>query len=89
METSNLPTHTKLDPQGRVVVPAQVRQQLQLRPGEALVLRVEGDRLILERPASVLNRLRSRFAEAGTASLADELIADRRREARLEATQEG
>lgn len=52
------------------------------------MLRVEGDRLILERPASVLQRLRSRFASAGTPSLADELIAERRREARLEAGQE-
>ena len=46
-------------------------------------MRVEGDRLVLERRQEVLRRLKSRFDEvSGDISLAQELIADRRVEAR-------
>ncbi len=47
--------------------------------------RVEDDRLILERPDALLERAKARFASiADGASLADELVAERRRESESE-----
>ena len=76
-------------PQGRVVIPAEVRHELHLEPGETLVVRVEGDRLVLERPRAALARLQSAFEHAipNDVSMVDELLAERRAEAeRDEAT---
>lgn len=72
--------------QGRIVVPATLRRELGLKPGDRLIARREGDCLILEPGSVVRNRLQQRFsAVPGQASLVDELIAERRREARAEA----
>jgi AbrB family looped-hinge helix DNA binding protein len=74
-----------IGPQGRLVIPASLRRRLGIEPGEVLIARAEEDRLVLERRNAILARLRSRFAEvpAGV-SLADELIAERRRESARE-----
>jgi AbrB family looped-hinge helix DNA binding protein len=74
-------------PQYRVVIPAALRKALGLQPGQVLVGRVEDGRLILERREAILDRLQSCFAGAVPAgiSLADELVAERREEARREA----
>lgn len=78
-------SHVVVGRQGRVVIPAELRRRLGVEPGQTLVAREEDGRLVLERPANVLARLRRRFAEAAPdTSLADELIAERRREARVE-----
>ena len=74
----------QLGAQGRVVVPAPIRKVLGFRPGEALVARVEDDHLVIEKPASVERRIRDRFRKSGGRNLADELIAERREEARRE-----
>lgn len=73
--------------QGRVVIPAELRQALAIQPGDVLVARSEQDKLVLERPRAVLERIRERFRAAVPRgiSLADELIAERREEARREA----
>ncbi len=71
--------------QGRVVIPAGIRQDLDLRPGDVLLAWAEDGRIILERPQQVLKRLRKRFAGLPhDTSLSRELIADRKEEARRE-----
>ncbi len=71
--------------QGRVVIPAGIRQALDLGPGDVLLARAEDGIIILERPQQVLKRLRKRFAGLPhDTSLSRELIADRREEARRE-----
>jgi AbrB family looped-hinge helix DNA binding protein len=72
-------------PQGRLVIPAAIRRQLGVAPGAILAARVEDGRLVLEPREVVLSRLRERFQRvtAGV-SLADELIDERRKEARRE-----
>jgi len=72
----------RVGPQGRVVIPARLRNELHLDPGEVLVAHVDGDRLVLERRRAVFDRLRAAFTSAvpRDVSLADELIADRREE---------
>jgi AbrB family looped-hinge helix DNA binding protein len=75
----------RLGDQGRLVIPAAARRALGLRAGDVLSVRVEADHLVLERRAAVLARLRERFAAIpGTVSLADELLSERREEARRE-----
>lgn len=78
-------THVRIGRQGRLVIPAEIRRRLGFEPGQELAVRVEEGRLVLETPDNVLARLRGRFrgVPAGT-SLADELVADRRREVELE-----
>lgn len=71
--------------QGRVVIPAAMRKALKLKPGDRLLARTEGDSLVLERRESVEKRLRDRFRHVPAAvSLSEELIAERRLEARRE-----
>lgn len=71
--------------QGRLVIPASLRQSMGLRPGDKLVARQVGDSIVLERRDAVERRLKARFAGVpGDISLAAELIAERRQEARHE-----
>jgi bifunctional DNA-binding transcriptional regulator/antitoxin component of YhaV-PrlF toxin-antitoxin module len=80
------PVPVRLGPQGRLVVPVELRRELSLDEGSELTIRSDGHRLILEPRAEVLRRLRGRFERPTKdgLSLADELLADRREEARRE-----
>jgi AbrB family looped-hinge helix DNA binding protein len=71
----------RLGPQGRLVVPAELRRELGLKEGTELAVRSDGRKLILEPRSEVLRRLRRRFSDVGGVSLADELAADRGAEA--------
>jgi AbrB family looped-hinge helix DNA binding protein len=74
-----------LGPQGRLVIPAKLRRELGLEEGATLAIRSEGGRLILEPREEVLRRLRGRFAQVADGRLlSEELIAERREEARRE-----
>ena len=76
----------RVGPQGRIVIPAAVREELGLGVGDELSTRVEDGRLVLERREDVARRLRERFASVAPGrSLSEELIAERREEARSEA----
>ncbi|MGB5466712.1 MAG: AbrB/MazE/SpoVT family DNA-binding domain-containing protein, partial [Sedimenticolaceae bacterium] len=71
--------------QGRLVIPAHLRRALDLKPGDRLIARKEGDSIVLERPENMIKRLQARFARVpADASLADELIAERQAEATRE-----
>jgi AbrB family looped-hinge helix DNA binding protein len=71
--------------QGRLVIPAALRKLLGFEEGDMLVAREEAGRLVLEKQATVKQRLKARFARVSKdRSLADELIAERREEAKRE-----
>jgi AbrB family looped-hinge helix DNA binding protein len=70
---------TKINAQGRIVIPIQLRQQLGLTAGSKLVARLDGNRIILEKTDDVFQRLRATFN--ASESLVEELIAERRSEA--------
>jgi AbrB family looped-hinge helix DNA binding protein len=70
---------TKVNAQGRIVIPIELRQQLGLVAGSKLIARLEENRLVLEKPDDVFQRLRSTFNSSE--SLVEELIAERRTEA--------
>lgn len=72
-----------LGKQGRLVIPAPLRRALGLEPGERLIASVEDGRLILERRREILSRVKARFSQVpAEVGLADELITERRAEAR-------
>jgi AbrB family looped-hinge helix DNA binding protein len=70
---------------GRVTLPATVRQSLGLKDGDELLLTLEGDRLILQSEAALLNQLYSAVGSPVTSRLlSDELIQERREAAKQE-----
>ncbi|MFY9682031.1 MAG: AbrB/MazE/SpoVT family DNA-binding domain-containing protein [Candidatus Sulfotelmatobacter sp.] len=79
-------SHTRINENGRVVIPASFRRALGIQPGETVVLRIEDNELRI-------TTLRQRLAKArqlvqkhvpSTTSLVDELIAERREASRRE-----
>jgi len=68
---------------GRVVIPASIRQQVGIETGQHLLIRLEGDKIILEKTTGILNKLQQRFQNI-KGSLSDELIEERRVEATRE-----
>lgn len=76
----------RVGPKGRVVVPAAIRRQLGIEEGTELMARVDGDAVVLERRGAALRRLQELVTSIvpRDVSLVDELIAERREEARRE-----
>lgn len=71
--------------QGRLVIPAPLRRSLGLEEGDRLVARQDGNRLVIEKPEHIKQRLKARFAQVpAERRLVDELIAERRQESRRE-----
>src|SRR5215831_7587645 len=72
---------------GRLVLPVEVRERLHIKPGDRLTLRVEPDGTMkLLTAAAFARSLRGMFKHLGVPgrSIVDDLIAERRREARME-----
>lgn len=86
METSRVEqSGVRVGEQGRIVIPARIRERLDIVAGDELVARIDGGRLLLEKRENVLRRLRERFSAVPEGvSLSDELILERREEARRE-----
>lgn len=77
----------RLGTQGRIVLPRALREALGAEEGATYVARVEDGTLVLESRARILQRLREHASATGPSdrSWVDELIAERRAEARREA----
>jgi AbrB family looped-hinge helix DNA binding protein len=81
-----LKTSTRVNANGRVVIPASFRKRLGIRAGDEVVLRIEDDELRITTLKSNIERaqrLVRKHIKSGT-SLVDELIAERREAARRE-----
>jgi len=79
-------TRTRINENGRVVIPASYRKALGIKAGDEIVLRIENDELrimTLKRRIERAQRHVRKYVKAGR-SLADELIAERREAARRE-----
>lgn len=76
--------------QGRVTIPAALRQELGLVPGSHAVAYIDDGRLVIEDRHRLLARLQDEVArragttDLGGGSVVDELIVDRRAEAAAE-----
>ena len=78
-------TTITIGPQGRLVIPSEIRREMGLAPGDQLMVHVEDQRLVLEKEEAVFQRLRQRFAQVPPGvSLSEELIAERREASRKE-----
>ncbi|TAK33473.1 MAG: AbrB/MazE/SpoVT family DNA-binding domain-containing protein [Chloroflexota bacterium] len=72
-------------PQGRLVIPAGIRRRLGLKSGDKLLVRIQGQSIVLEERETVLARVKGCFdAVPRDVSLVDELIAERRAAAERE-----
>jgi bifunctional DNA-binding transcriptional regulator/antitoxin component of YhaV-PrlF toxin-antitoxin module len=72
----------RFGPDGRVLIPVELRRAIGVAPGEPLVARVDEGQLVIERREEVIRRLQARFAVVPPGvSLVDDLLEDRRREA--------
>jgi AbrB family looped-hinge helix DNA binding protein len=83
METE---ARARLNENGRLVIPASFRKALEIKPGDEVILRLEEGELrmttLRQRIARAQRNVR-KYVKPGV-SLADELIAERRAEARKE-----
>lgn len=69
-----------LGPKGQVVIPAEMRAKLGLRPGDQVVLDLGEGAIILTARRERLRRLRGKYAHL-EGSLAEELHRERRQQA--------
>ena len=79
-------TRTRVNENGRVVIPASFRKALGINVGDEVVLRIEDDELritTLRRRLDRAQRLVRKHVKPGT-SLVDELISERREASRNE-----
>ena len=77
---------SRINDNGRVVIPAVIRRQMGLKAGDAVVMEVEDGVLRIESHRARIRRIQEslgRLIPSGRC-LSDELIADRREEARRE-----
>lgn len=74
--------HLSMAENGRVLIPAEVRAALGLKAGGKVVARVENGALVIEPLEAAIRRVQAMMLPYATPgeSLADELIADRRRD---------
>ncbi len=79
-------TRTRVNENGRVVIPAAFRKALGIEVGDEVVLRIQDDELRIttqQRRIQQAQRRARRYVKPGT-SLVDELLAERRQAARHE-----
>lgn len=76
----------QLGERGRLVLPAPLRRELDLKRGDQLVLDLEGEAVRLVPARAIASRFQGALSgRYGDRSLADELLAERREEAAREA----
>ncbi len=78
--------YARIGENGRIVIPAAMREALGIMPGEELVLRIQDDELRITTMRHRIERARQlvrRHVKPGR-SLVDELIAERRKAAHRE-----
>lgn len=78
--------HVKVDGQGRILIPAELRHVLGIREGSTITLLMEDGVLTLLTTKQAVRRVQEEVAKYTTPgrSLADELLAERRAEAERE-----
>jgi AbrB family looped-hinge helix DNA binding protein len=77
---------TRVNDNGRIVIPAEMRHRMGIQPGDTVFLTLEGNVLKVEPYLARIRRIQESMRQLITPGrlLSDELIADRREEARRE-----
>jgi AbrB family looped-hinge helix DNA binding protein len=76
----------RVNEQGRIVIPAEIRRKMDIKPGETVLMEFEDGILKIESHRARIRRIQEEFkkyAKPGVLA-SDELIAERREEARRE-----
>jgi len=75
--------YVKIGDDGRVVIPASLRKELNIRPGDTLVIESDGDSLLVRGYDRVLKEVQAAFADIAPPNvlISEELLSDRRAEA--------
>jgi AbrB family looped-hinge helix DNA binding protein len=71
----------KLGEKGQVVIPAEFRDILNLKPGDALIVRLEGNSVRITTRHAIIEELHGVFARDDGRDLTQELLDERRAEA--------
>lgn len=82
-----LTAHTRINANGRIVIPAVMREKLGLQKDDSIVMEVEDGVLRIESYLSRIRRIQAEFAHlapVGGLLASDKLITERRQEAQLE-----
>lgn len=75
---------TRIDQAGRILIPAKLRKEMQVAPGDPVVLETKGDELHLRPYRKAIREAQAiiaKYIPDRERSLVDELIEQRRREA--------
>ena len=78
---------TKIDKGGRILIPAKLRKELGIRPGDPVVLEIQGSELHLRSYRKAIEEAQAiiaKYIPDRDRSLVDELIEERRRAAERE-----
>jgi AbrB family looped-hinge helix DNA binding protein len=83
---SDLRARALMSANGRIVIPAALRQELGMAPGDTLLMQVEDGVLRIESYSARIRRIQQSLQQliSPDRTLSDELIAERREEARRE-----
>lgn len=78
--------HVKVDPAGRLTIPAELRARHGIRSGDELLLVASDSMIEVKTRAQMLREAQDLFCRAAPASrvLSEELLAERRRDASLD-----
>lgn len=84
--TAKAAYEVRMNAQGRVVVPIQVRERLKIPDGGEFVLYVDGERIVMEQKGEARSRLLALGARLAPADvhLTEEFLNDRREAAQRE-----
>jgi AbrB family looped-hinge helix DNA binding protein len=85
--TKSTRAKTKINQNGRIVIPAAIREELGIKPGDTLLMDVEEDGVLrIETYPARIRRIQREIAPYARPGIlaSDELIAERRAEARRE-----
>ncbi len=82
--------HARMGADGRIVIPAALRNELNFKPGAPLVLESDGDSLLVRNFEAVIRETQEAFApyRPDGRDIVDELLAERRAEAACELAEE-
>ncbi len=83
------PLRSRINANGRVVIPSEMRRQMGLSPGDSVVMSVQDGVLTMESLQARVRRVQQSLRRLidPDRRLSDELIAERREEARKEAAE--
>ena len=78
--------NVRLNQNGRIVIPSPLRRKMGISPGDSLVMEVEDGVLRIESYRARIRRIQEEFRQYAKPGIlaSDELIAERREEARRE-----